>query len=656
MTLKGLHHSYFTNLSLLQLLASILTPTTNALSVNVYYTSFSGVTWDNANWVLENTVPDKGHYQSRGNLANGYIGINLASIGPFFEVDETVADDNVNGWPLFDRRQSFSTVAGFFDVQPTTNGTNYEWLNQLGGESVISGLPHWSGLSVEANGNILDASTDLSEISNFKSHLDLKNGYMSWEYTWTPPDSCVLNVSYALLVHKLHVNQAAVQLNISASEDTSIQVTDVFQGDCAVRTTPVDKQFVQDNGTIWSAVHPENIPSVSAYVYSTLASEGLSPASYVQVDDLKYIGTNSSGIAQQAVLNLKAYEAARIDKFVGIASSDAFDDPQTVAAEASKQARDSGFVDLFDTHSTEWQNTLTRDSIDDFTDPSTGELSGDSNIVEEQILAVVNPFFLLSNLISPTAVEAAGGNPHLAVNSIPVSGLSSSSYAGLIFWDVEVWMSPGLTVAFPQYVQQISNYRLEKYPQAQRNLQENFISSQNDTTFSPQGAIFPWTSGRYGNCTGTGPCFDYEYHINGDIALQFENYYIASGDESWFRDQFYPIYVSIAQTESDLLYLNETTNKYYLANATDPDEYANMITNPAFTMVLMQRNLNNTNLYAKQFDLPENRTWQEKADNVEIPIDEGADIISEYEGMNGSIEVKQADVVLIDDLLHWQNP
>ena len=252
-------------------------------------------------------------------------------------------------------------------------------------------------------------------------------------------------------------------------------------------------------------------------------------------------------------------------------------------------------------------------------------------------------------------MAAAGNNTNLIINSIAVGGLSSSSYAGLIFWDVEVWMSPGLSVSFPEHIQQISNYRLDKYAQAQRNLQENFISSQNATEFSSEGAIYPWTSGRFGNCTGTGPCFDYEYHINGDISLQLENYYITSGDASSFKDKYFPIYKSLATSASDLLYLNETTNTYMLSNATDPDEYANMIDNPAYTMVLFSRMLNHSNAYASLFGLPTNETWATQAAQVEIPTSNSADIILEYTGMNGSISVKQADVILVDDLLNYQN-
>lgn len=112
-------------------------------SSNVYGTRFAHVSWDNANWQLTTTNLDRGHYQARAAVANGYLGINVAAVGPFFEIDTPVDGDNINGWPLFQRRQTFATIGGFFDSQPTTNGTNFPWLNQYGGESVISGVPHW---------------------------------------------------------------------------------------------------------------------------------------------------------------------------------------------------------------------------------------------------------------------------------------------------------------------------------------------------------------------------------------------------------------------------------------------------------------------------------------------------------------------------------
>ncbi|KAL9098953.1 MAG: hypothetical protein Q9187_009568, partial [Circinaria calcarea] len=54
-------------------------------AASVYETRFPNVTWDNENWILTTANLDQGHYQSRMSIANGYLGINVAAVGPFFE-------------------------------------------------------------------------------------------------------------------------------------------------------------------------------------------------------------------------------------------------------------------------------------------------------------------------------------------------------------------------------------------------------------------------------------------------------------------------------------------------------------------------------------------------------------------------------------------
>lgn len=218
-------------------------------------------------------------------------------------------------------------------------------------------------------------------------------------------------------------------------------------------------------------------------------------------------------------------------------------------------------------------------------------------------------------------------------------------------------MQPGLVVAYPQAAKQIARYRSERFPQAQQNVQTAYQSSQNETgKFSSDGAVYSWTSGRYGNCTGTGPCFDYEYHLNGDIALQFRSYWIASGDTDFFREELFPVYNAIAQLYADVVTYNDTSGLYDLYNATDPDEYANFQTNVGFTMVLMKTHLESTNDLRTRFGIGANQTWANISDLVNIPVYEPANIILEYQTMNGSISVKQADVVLVDDFLEYPNP
>ncbi|KIW08272.1 uncharacterized protein PV09_01192 [Verruconis gallopava] len=626
-------------------------------SAQIYDTTFDNVTWDDAGWKLSTSVLDQGHYQSRISLANGYLGINVAAAGPFFEVDTPVDGDIINGWPLFDRRQTFATVAGFYATEADTNGTNFPWLLQYGGESVIAGIPHWSGLLVESGGYVLNASVPSDQITNFNSTLDLKQGLKSWNYTWTPPGGPSLNISYQMLVHKLYINQAAVQLSITAEESTNVTVIDVFNGDCAVRSDFKNSGYEQKAAQIWSAVSPHWVGNVTAYIYSTLTGDkSVDMSSRVRYKDSAYIGGNSSSIAQSVQVSLRGETTSVITKFIGAASTDAFADPQGTALNASQTAAAMGFSKLLEANAAEWAELMSSDSVDSYVDPQSGMLPDDVNLVTLQIIAVTNPWYLMQNTISANAIKAASNNTKLDIWSISVGGLGSSSYAGWIFWDAEVWMAPGLVVQNPQAAKQIANYRLQLFPRAQANVNESYQGSTNKTTFTPGGAVFPWVSGRYGNCTAAGPCFDYEYHLNGDIGLELYNWYVATGDSETFKNDFFPIYDAVAHFYSQLLFYNSSSDKYELLNATDPDEYANHVDNAAYTQALIQTHLTTANELRARFSMEPNATWADQISKIDVPVDKQADIILEYQEMNGTISVKQADVVLVDDFLDYPNP
>jgi len=146
---------------------------------------------------------------------------------------------------------------------------------------------------------------------------------------------------------------------------------------------------------------------------------------------------------------------------------------------------------------------------------------------------------------------------------------------------------------------------------------------------------------------------DYEYHINGDIAQEFANYWVTSGDTKFFNASLFPIYNSIATFYSEVVTKNGS--QYSLTNMTDPDEYANGVDNGGFTMPLIADTLTNANTFRQMFGMPANSTFADIASNIFISRDGGAGIIDEYTGMNGSISVKQADVVLDTFPLNYQH-
>jgi len=530
---------------------------------------------------------------------------------------------------------------GFFDVQPNGTGTNYPWLNQYGWESFISGIPHPTAILFAFGDQYLDATVSNTTISNFAQKLSFQTGVGEWSYTWKPENSTVsLNVTYSVIFSRARPNVIAIEASITPSANIDGTVTDLLDGRSALRTSVNTKGLNTTNSsTIYSSVHPNGLANITAWVisgtnfsnpYTNLSSRAEATGSYVS--------TNDSTIGQTFNISLREGQTATFYKYVGVASNDKFPDAQFQAQQAQAIAQEDGWATLLSEHISAWDEILTKDSVDDFTDSVTGELPDSADVEVLQIASVANTFYLLQNL----QPDGSGLND----NSISVGGLYSDSYAGLVFWDADYWMSPGLNLAFPGYAKQISNFRLKQHPQALANAAFN--------NYSNGSSLYSWTSGRYGNCTGTGPCVDYEYHLNYDIANNLLQQYNTTKNDTWFNNGPRQVIESTAVMTSHLLQYNASTKSYYLHNATDPDEYANNVNNTAFTIASAAKLLTGANWLRLEQGLSINETWSDQAANIAFPT-APSNITLEYLGMNDSVAVKQADVVLLTYPLDYAN-
>ncbi|KAJ3497470.1 hypothetical protein NLG97_g1874 [Lecanicillium saksenae] len=604
-------------------------------SASVYNTAFSGVTWDLQNWRLTSSVLDQGHYQSRGSVANGYIGLNSAAVGPFFEFDTPVNGENSNGWPLFSRRQTFAGVSGFWDVQN-------------GGESFISGIPHWGAIVLDlGNGVYLDAGVDAATISDYSTTFDYKAGVLSWNYKWSPKGHpASFKIQYQVFTHKLDINVGVVRMLIEPSADTTATVVNVFDGACAVRS--IFQESGLDGNYIYSAVQPLGLPEVAAYAYATLAfNPSRRVGSPVRTHDVPYMQASDSSIGSSYSVKLAANKRMEVTKYVGIASTDAFKKPKDQAKSAAQRAEKQGFDGLLRSHVSEWAHVMPEQFVDDFR-LDNGDLPDDPSIIDDSIMAIVNPYYLLQNTVGENAIKKSSGTS-LNQNSISVGGISTETYAGMIFWDAETWMQPGLVASFPAAAKTIASFRVNHYEQAKRNAQRNAGTSKSGVHMPDDAALYSWTSGRFGNCTGTGACWDYEYHLNGDIGLALINQWIASGDDKTFKESYFPLIDSIATAFASLLEPNGSS--WTFTDMTDPDEYANHIDAGGYTMPLIAQMLRYATQFREQFGLAKNDKWINMADNILFLRENN--ITLEYTTMDDNVVVKQADVVLDTFPLHY---
>lgn len=311
-----------------------------------------------------------------------------------------------------------------------------------------------------------------------------------------------------------------VRVDVTPSSNSDILITDVLDGAGAQRTNYSAKSFEAKHNLIWTSVKPWGVPNVTAYEFSTLDVGAVGALWRADAGERPYVSRNESTVAQEFLVSAQRGRTVSVFKYVGIASTDAFpEDTMGVAREAALAAKECGWERLLEEHQAAWD-----------------ELWEDADIIvhgdkEMQIAARATLFHLLSN------VRGGSEGVGLGDNSISVGGLASDSYAGLVFWDADLWMLPGLLVLHPDHAAAINNYRFRMLPQAKLNAAQ----------YGSPGAMYPWTSARFGNCTGTGPCADYQYHLNTDIALVHWHQFLSTGDYAWLREQGWPVIKAVTE-------------------------------------------------------------------------------------------------------------
>ncbi|PGH30392.1 hypothetical protein GX50_06828 [[Emmonsia] crescens] len=611
-----------------------------AATSSSHSTMFPDVTWDSDAWTLTTTRANNSDWHTQSFVSNGYIGSSFASTGPF-----PVLYSNTTGqWWLQDYG-TFGTVAGFFNRGPITKGEIYKEFIQYGWGSDIAGLPCWGPLVLDFGGDAyLDGTVDLSELSNIVLQQDFRKGTANYAYTWTPSslDGVSVNVSFMAVADKLHPNRAYIHMNLASESSISGTVVNILDGSAARRTDFQTKGIEGDH--IYSAVSPSGVNNVTAWTYASLGGTGVDMSTLLPVTDRPYISDHPATIAQSVQIDLQPHKTISLTKYVGIASNDAFELPDRTAYHEMLMGQRIGFDTVFQQHVDEWAKVLPDESVTSFVDPATGEVP--AYLMDRQIATIVASANLIMNTVGENALNYV---QHAPINTwgIGVCGLTSDCYGGQQFWDQDIWMAPYLATSHPFEAKQISLSRTTLYDQALANMEAASRStSKGDIDFSPQAAIYPWSTGRDGNCTAVGPCWDFEYHVNGDIVQGFVHYWAASGDDAFFRDTLLPITNSVATLFSEIIELNSTTNTWILKNMTDPDEYAMNVDNGAFTMAIMQWTFRTANFFNGFYGKPQNPTWEKQAAALEIPMNEHGNITLEYTGMQGDISIKQADVIL----------
>lgn len=220
--------------------------------------------------------------------------------------------------------------------------------------------------------------------------------------------------------------------------------------------------------------------------------------------------------------------------------------------------------------------------------------------------------------------------------SIPPMGLSLQGYNGHIFWDTELWMYPPMLLLNQDIARSMLDYRFDRLPAARKKA----------LAYGYRGAMFPWESDDSGEEATpthalTGP---FEHHITADIGIACWNYYCVTRDMRWLQREGYPLLKEIADFWASRVTRNQD-GSYSIHNVTGADEYANGVTDNAFTngaaSLALKYACQAAEICGEKF--PE--IWQEIGENIRILQFENG-VTREHSTYKGEM-IKQADANLL---------
>lgn len=591
---------------------------------------------DNAFYDTENDVlgtldfATNHQYQRQPYVANGFLGARIPNLGQGFAYDTLSvqnpgdSDDLSNGWPLFNQRYAGAFAAGFYDSQQNTTGSNFPWMNQYGHESVISAIPQWTSLilSAEKNGRIytLDPSLPPAQwghVTQYAQNMSMADGVVSTLFVWLD----LLQVRYDVFAHRKAHSLGVVNLQITnvAADSVLFNVTDVLDFKTAQRCQYHASEIDTPKG-IYMLYQPQGVSDVYAATYSSLRFQTAQCT-------VSIFAEAENRVSQLLLYDMLPGTTVAITKYVGVVTSDLAPEKYTLFESVLDAARTESlshteFGAVLASHRKAWSTVLGSTMQVEFPDDPLLTLATRASIY---------------HLSANTRLENTG-----VTAAMPVAGLSSDSYGGMVFWDTDLWMLNGLLPWNPSHAKSLVNYRKHTHSQAVANLQ----SPSAPKSFS--GAAYPWTSGRFGNCTGTGPCFDYEYHINTDVAnAAWEVYLSGAGDDEFLREMA-PLITDAAEFLASYVEYNSTLGKYTTRNLTDPDEYANHVDNGAYTNAAISANLKWALAVLSHLGAKVPDSYANIIGNVYLPTsNDDPNIVLEYSGMNSSVGIKQADVIMV---------
>jgi len=553
------------------------------------------------------------------------IGISSAASDPSFLLTATSAD--------FDHYFPSYLANGYFSTMTAPRGTegNLGYMVAFmdygkGDIARPAAIPGWSEIDLNtgnsASGWMNAAQLDDRHFSNYSQILDMYDATLSTRYQYTDESNRTTAVQVVTMVSQAHGQLAASRLSITPASSGRVTLKFAFnlwaaqQPRFAIQsmTFPVLQQALAaqhldlkpvnpampDRAAIW--YHGDtNVTGATGNVrqltlsLSGRANGGLSMAESAAIElpadlapvSVKLVSTERE-LSLYVTVDLHMNTTYSFTKYVAVSRqnwSGSSADTRALAVQARRQ----GFERFLDEHEASWHALWKSDVL----------VEGD-----EQVQRAIHSdlYYLLSNSTVDT--------------SWPMGACAlTPNYAGHAFWDSDSWVFPALLLLHPERAKPIVMFRQRAMSAARARAKQ----------YGVKGVMYPWEADPETGIDHT-PYFAYgvwrEIHVNADVAIAQWQYYLASGDQRWLRENGWPVIRAVAEFWTSRVTYHAALDRYEILHVVSPDEDYDDVNNDSFTNAAAQKALRIAASAAARLGIRADPRWTQIANKIVIPFDE----------------------------------
>ena len=292
-------------------------------------------------------------------------------------------------------------------------------------------------------------------------------------------------------------------------------------------------------------------------------------------------------LALDLVLKVQRGHTYEVTKFVAFSRSGWGGDAQADLAVA-RAARSDGFERLADAHRAAWDRLWQSDVV----------IEGDAR-AQQAVHSEL--YYLLASSTSGTA-WATG------------ACALTPGYTNHVFWDSDTWIFPALLLLHPQRARPLVDFRKRTLEAAQQRAHAHGF----------QGAMYPWESDPE-NGSEQVPHFAFvlgesEIHVNADVAIAQWQYYQATRDRDWLRQNGWPVIREVARFWASRATYNPSARRYEIVHVNSVAESHTDIPNDTFTNVSAARALAIAVQAAREAGEKPDPLWDRIAREMYVPL------------------------------------